>query len=83
MFHQHLKKTKNKSDIENEVNTICQEPTKQDQPNEDPKSKRKLVIILGDSMIKQAKGWEIAEKLKTRMQSFCVNLPRRNCSMYG
>ena len=40
--------TKNKSDIENESNTICQESNE----NENLKSKRKSVITL-DSMIKQ------------------------------
>ena len=44
--------TKNKSDIENESNTIFQDSTDQDQPNENPKSKRKSIIILGDSMTK-------------------------------
>ena len=40
--------TKNKSDIENESNTICRESNE----NENLKSKRKSVITL-DSMIKQ------------------------------
>ena len=46
------KKTKNKSDIENEGNTICWKSTEQVQPNENLKSKRNSVIILGDSKIK-------------------------------
>ena len=41
--------TKNKFNIENKSNTICQESTEQDHPNENPK--RKSVIVLGDSMI--------------------------------
>ena len=41
--------TKNKFNIENESNTIYQESTEQDHPNENPK--RKSVIVLGDSMI--------------------------------
>ena len=75
--------TKNKIDIENECNIICRESTEQEQPNENPKSKRKSVIILGDSMIKHTNGWKIAKKTRTRMQSFCENLPRRNYPMYG
>ena len=70
--------TKDKSYIENESNTICRESAEQDQPNENPKSKRKSVIILGDSMIKHTNGWEIA-----RMQTFCENLPRSNYPMHG
>ena len=48
--------TKNKSDIENEGNTICQKSAEQDQPNKNPKSKRGSVIILVDSMIKPTNG---------------------------
>ena len=44
--------TKNKSNIENESNAICWESTEEDQLNENPKFKRKS-LILGDSMIKQ------------------------------
>ena len=46
------KNTKNKSNIENESNAICWESAEQDQLNENPKFKRKS-LILGDSMIKQ------------------------------
>ena len=56
--------TKNKSDIENEGNTICRKSVEQDQQNTNPKSKRDSVIILGDSMIKHTNGWEIVKKLK-------------------
>ena len=56
--------TKNKSDIENEGNTICRKSAEQDQPNKNPKSKRDSVIILEDNMIKHTNGWEIAKKLK-------------------
>ena len=48
--------TKNKSDIENEGNTICRKCVEQDQPNKNPKSKRDSVVILGDSMIKHTNG---------------------------
>lgn len=41
--------TKDKSNIESESNTICRESNE----NENLKSKRKSVVILGDSMIKQ------------------------------
>ena len=37
--------TKNKSDIENEGNAICQKSAEQDQPNKNPKSKRGSVKI--------------------------------------
>ena len=37
--------TKNKSDIENEGNTICRKSAEQDQPNKNPKSKRDSVTI--------------------------------------
>ena len=53
--------TKNKSDIENEGITICRKSAEQDQPNENPKSKRDSVIILEDSIIKHTTGWEIAK----------------------
>ena len=36
---------KNKSNIENEGNTICQKSAEQDQSNKNPKSKRGSVII--------------------------------------
>ena len=74
--------TKNKSDIENEGNTICRKSAEQDQPNKNPKSKRDSVIILGDSMIKH-KRMGNNEKTKTRMQCFFEKLPRSNYSMYG
>ena len=75
MFQQHLKKTqKNKSDIENGVNTTCQESTEQYQPNEHPKCKRKSVILLGDSMIKHTNRWEIAKKLKPEWNIFVRTL---------
>ena len=48
--------TKNKSNIENEGNTICWKSAEQDQPNKNSKSKRDSVIILGDSMIKYTNG---------------------------
>ena len=67
--------TKNKSDIENEGNTICRKSTEQDQPNKNPKSKRDSVIILGDSMIKHANEWEIAKKLKPECKVFARNFP--------
>ena len=67
--------TKNKSDIENEGNTICQKSTEQDQLKENPKSKRNSVIILGDSMIKHTNGWEIAKKLKPECKVFVRNFP--------
>ena len=50
-----------KSDIENEGYIICRKSTEQDQPNENPKSKRDSVIILEDSIIKHTTGWEIAK----------------------
>ena len=63
-------------------NTICREFIEQDQPHENLKSKRKSVIILGeyDQTHKRVGN---SEKTKTRMQSFCENLPRSNYSMYG
>ena len=67
--------TKNKSDIENESNTICRKSAEQDQPNKNPKSKRDSVIILGDSMIKHTNGWEIAKKLKPECKVFVRNFP--------
>ena len=67
--------TKDKSDIENEGNTICRKSTEQDQPNEKPKSKRNSVIILGDSMMKHTNGWEIAKKLKPECKFFVRNFP--------
>ena len=67
--------TKNKSDIENEGNTICRKSAEQDQPNKNPKSKRDSVIILGDSMIKHTNGWEIAKKLKPECKVFVRNFP--------
>ena len=48
--------TANKSDIENEGNTIHRESTEKDLQNENRKSKRKLVIILEDSTIKHTTG---------------------------
>ena len=77
--------TKNKPVTENESNTICQKSTEQDQPNENPKSKRSSVIILGDSLIKHTNGWEIAKKkLKQECKVFfCSKLRRSNYSMYG
>ena len=66
---------KNKSDIENEGNSICRKSAKQDQPNKNPKSKRDSAIILGDSMIKHTNGWEIAEKLKPECKVFVRNVP--------
>ena len=48
--------TKNKPDTENEGTTICRKSAEQDQSNKNPKSKRDLVIILGDSMIKHTNG---------------------------
>ena len=74
--------TKNESNIENESNTICRESTKQDQLNENSKFKSKSVIILGDSMIKHKHMWN-SKKAKTKMQSFCENLPRSNYPMCG
>ena len=68
--------TKNKSDIENEGNTICQKSAEQDQPNKNPKSKRGSVIILVDSMIKPTNGWEIAKKLKPKCKVCVRNFPR-------
>ena len=53
---------KNKPVIKNESNTICRKSTEQDQPDENPKSKRNSIIILGDSLIKHTNGWEIAKK---------------------
>ena len=47
---------KNKSDIENEVNTTCRKSTKQDQRNENPIPKRNSVTILGESTIKHTNG---------------------------
>ena len=71
MFHQHLKKTqKNKSDIENVGNTIYRKSTELGQPNENPRSKRDSVIILGDSMIKDTNGWEIPKTLKPECKVF-------------
>ena len=67
--------TKNKSNIENEGNTICWKSAEQDQPNKNPKSKRDSAIILGDSMIKHTSGWEIAKKLKSEYNVFVRNFP--------
>ena len=67
--------TKNKSNIENEGNTICQKSTEQDHLKENPKSKRNSVIILGESMIKHTNGWEIAKKLKPECNVFVRNFP--------
>ena len=66
--------TKNEFGIENESDTICRESTDQDQLNENPKSKRKSAIILGDSMIKHKNEWEIANS---------ENLASSNYTMYG
>ena len=66
--------TKNKSDIENESNTICQDSTDQDQPNENPKSKRKSAIILGDSMTKQHTD-ETSKKMKPECKVFVRAFP--------
>ena len=46
--------TKNKLYIENESNTIWHESADREQPNENPKSKRKSVTILGDNMIQHS-----------------------------
>ena len=67
--------TKNEFGIENESDTICRESTDQDQLNENPKSKRKSAIILGDSMIKHKKEWEIAKKLKLECKVFVKTFP--------
>ena len=67
--------TKNKSDIENEDDTICRKSVEQDQPNTNPKSKTDSVIILEDSMIKHTNRWEIAEKLKPECKVFVRNFP--------
>ena len=66
---------KNKPDIENEGNTICRKSTEQHQPNENPKSKRDSVKILGHSMIKHTNGWEIAKKWKPECKLFLRNFP--------
>ena len=71
----------NKSNIENEGNTKCRNSTEQDQSKENPKSKRDLAMILGDSQTHKRMG--NSEKSKTRMQIFCEKLPRRNYSMNG
>ena len=70
--------TKNKSDIENKGNTICQKFTEQDQAKENLKSKRRSVIILEDSMIKHTNRWEIAKKLKPECKVFVRNFPGEN-----
>ena len=67
--------TKNKFNIENEGNIICRESTEQHQPNENPKSKRKSVIIVEDSMIKHTNRWEIAKKLKPECKVFVRTFP--------
>ena len=67
--------TKNKSDIENKCITICRESIVQDQPIENPKCIKKLVIILGDSMIKHTNGWKIAKKLKPKCKIFVITFP--------
>ena len=67
--------TKNKFNIENEGNIICWESTEQHQPNENPKSKRKSVIIVEDSMIKHTNRWEIAKKLKPECKVFVRTFP--------
>ena len=67
--------TRNKFYIENEGNTICRKSTEQDQPNENPKSKRNSLIILGDSMIKYTNGRETAKKLKPECKVFVRNFP--------
>ena len=67
--------TKNKFNIENEGNIICRESTEQHQPNENPKSKRKSVIIVEDSMIKHTNRWEIAKKLKPKCKVFVRTFP--------
>ena len=54
---------------------MCRKSTEQDQPNENPKSKRDSVIILGDSIIKHTNGWEIAKKLKAECKVFVRNFP--------
>ena len=59
--------TANKSDIENEGNTIHRESTEKDLQNENRKSKRKLVIILEDSTIKHTNGWEVAKKTECKV----------------
>ena len=66
---------KNKSNVENEGNTICRKSAEQDQPNKSPKSKRESVIILGDCMIKHINGWEIAKKLKPQCKVFVRDFP--------
>ena len=66
---------KNKSNVENEGNTICRKSAEQDQPNKSPKSKRESVIILGDCMIKHINGWEIAKKLKQQCKVFVRDFP--------
>ena len=43
--------------------------------NEKHKSKTKLVIISGDSMIKHTSGWEIAKKLKPECKVFVRTFP--------
>ena len=75
--------TKNKSDIENKFNTICREYTEQEQPKENTKSKRKSVIIFGDSMIKHTNGWEIAKKLKPECEVFVRTFQGASYPMYG
>ena len=75
--------TKNKSNIENEGNTICRKSEEQEQPNKNPKSKRDLVIKLGNSTIKHTNGREIAKKLKPECKFFVEKLPRSNYSMYS
>ena len=54
---------------------LSSENQKHEQPNENPKSKRKSVIILGDNMIKHTKGWEIATRLKPECKMFVRNFP--------
>ena len=85
MSHQHLKKTqiKNKSDIENEGNTICRISAEQDQPNKNPKSKRDQVKVLGDSIIKHRNGWEIAKTLKPECKVFVRNFPGATTQCMG
>ena len=57
--------TKNKLYIENESNTVWRESADRDQPNENPKYKRKSVTILGNNMIQHRNRWDKAKNLKT------------------
>ena len=66
-----------------EPNTICRKSADQNEPNGNPKSKGKLLVILRGIMIKYTNGSKIVKKTKTRMQAFCENLPRSNYPMYG